>query len=119
VKRFARALPGTTEEPHGGRPAFRVRGRVYAVFEPREEDLVLYAAADERPALIAEAPEVFEEITTRRGAVVEEYLTVHLAKADAVQIRELLEDAWRRFAPKRAAAAYDAGTGTGTGAGKT
>jgi hypothetical protein len=113
VKQFARALPGTTEEAHGGRPAFRVKGRVFAVFQPGEEDLVLYVAAEERQALLVEAPAVFEAITNRRGVVVEEFVTVHLAGADAAQIRELLEDGWRRFAPKRAVDAYD-GAARGT-----
>ena len=80
---------------------------MYAVFQRGETDLVMYVAADERRALITETPDAFEEITTGRGTAVEEFITVHLPAADTAQVRELLEDAWRRFAPKRAIDAYD------------
>ena len=80
VRRFALSLPETVEGEHGHRPAFRVSKRLFAVIQPGADDL---------------------------GAVVQEWITVHLANADPTQLEELLEDAWRRLAPKRAIASYE------------
>jgi len=106
VRRFAMSLPETVEGEHGHRPAFRVSKRLFAVIEPGVDEILLYVTPDDRQALIAEAPAVFEEITNRRGEPVQEWITVHLANADPTQVQELLEDGWRRIAPKRAIAAY-------------
>ena len=108
VRVIARSLPETTEAPHGGRQAFRTRNRVYVVIENDEDGLVLYVSADERQALTAQDPATFREITDRRGAIVEEWVVVSLATADADQLRELLEDAWRRLATRRAIKALEA-----------
>jgi hypothetical protein len=36
-------------------------------------------------------------------------VSIRLATADQVEVRELLEEAWRRTAPKRLVATFDAG----------
>ena len=106
VRQLAMSLPETVEGEHGHRPAFRVSKRLFAVIEPGDDEILLYVTPDDRQALIAEAPEVFEEITNKRGEPVQEWITVHLANADPTQLQELLEDGWRRLAPKRAIAAH-------------
>jgi len=106
VRRFAMSLPETVEGEHGHRPAFRVGKKLFAVIEPTQREILVHVSPDDRQALIAESPDAFEEILNRRGEPVQEWITVHLACADAAQVQELLEDGWRRFAPKRAIAAH-------------
>jgi hypothetical protein len=107
VRRFALSLPETVEGEHGHRPAFRVSNRLFAVIEPGDLEILVLVTADERQALTTEAPKTFEAILDKRGETVQEWVTVHLAHALPQQVCELLEDGWRRFAPKRALAVRD------------
>ena len=82
-------------------------GEIYQVIANSKARL--FAVAMEK-ACLAEDPygRGFEEIVNSRGVVVQEWITVHLADVDPAQVLELLEDGWRRFAPKRAIATRDA-----------
>jgi hypothetical protein len=62
---------------------------------------------DECQALIQGDPEAFAEIVWGKRPV-RDWVQVNLPAADPAEVRELLEDAWRRKAPKRVVAAYDA-----------
>ena len=60
--------------------------------------LHVYVGEGEVQALVEEDPKAFEAIESGRRTVVD-WVRVHLAAADAAQVRELLEDAWRAKAP--------------------
>ena len=59
---------------------------------------------EERDALIASAPEKFlmPKVSDRRF----NWVVVRLAAIDAVELRELVTDAWRMVVPKRVAAEH-------------
>lgn len=61
---------------------------------------------DEGQALAEELPEAFEPIVWVNQTKTD-WVRVTLAKADRAIVQELLEDAWRRKAPKRVLEAYD------------
>jgi hypothetical protein len=107
ARRFALSLPETTEEPHFEKSSFRVKGKIFATVPEGGRTLNICADPAEIRALIEEAPAAFEEIIWGKH-VKADWVHVHLAKADAAQVRELLEDAWRAKAPKRVLAAFDA-----------
>lgn len=105
VRQLALALPGVEEGLSYGTPAFRVRGKFFARLREDGESLVVKIDFDEREILMLADPQTF-------------YITDHYRNYPAMLVRlsvvrpevlsGLLEDAWRRTAPKRLVAAYDA-----------
>ena len=83
---------------------FRV-GRIVYLALSRDETLLGFAfPRDERDALIASAPEKF--LLPRASDLRYQWVVVRLAAIDVVELRELIEDAWRMVVPKRVAGAH-------------
>lgn len=112
ARRFALALPATTEEPHFDAGSWRVKGKIFCTIPPGGRLLHVHVDDGEVQALVGEDPAAFEVIVWGKRDV-SNWVRVHLAKASADQVKELLEEAWRRKAPKRLLAAYDAERGLG------
>jgi hypothetical protein len=104
ARRFALSLPEVTEEPHFDMSSFRVRGKIFATVPPDGGYLHVFVDELEVGASAAESPAAFEPL--RWGQQVRG-LRVRLAAAPDVRVMELLEEAWRRKAPKRLAAGFD------------
>jgi len=104
VRAFALSLPEATEEPHFDMASFRIRGKIFCTVPPGDDRIHVFVEEDEIRALAAADPSVFEEVWWGRKL---SGLRVHLAAAEPEQVQELLEDSWRRRAPKRVLAAYD------------
>ena len=107
ARRFVLSLPETTEEPHFEKSSFRVKGKIIATVPVGGKVLHLSVDPDEGRALVEEDPAAFEPIVWGQRPR-HDWVRVILAKADRTQVEELLEDAWRRKAPKRLLAAFDA-----------
>ena len=107
ARRFALGLPETTEEPHFDLSSWRVRGKIFATIPPGGEVLRIPVDPDEWHALVEGNPAVFTEIVWGKRPV-RDWVQVDLPAAARDEVRELLEEAWRRRAPKRVVAAYDA-----------
>lgn len=110
MRREALALPESTEAPHFDMTSFRVRGRIFATAPPAGDRIHLFVGEDEVKACVAAGPGVFDELWWGRRL---SGVRVNLADADPGQIGELLHEAWRRKAPKRLVAAYDAARAAG------
>ena len=118
VRRLALALPEVEQGTFGRSSiAFKVRGKGFARFggkisglEESEaaETLVIRTTREVREALLTTFPDKFF-ITPHyeTGQAVLTRLSL-LTSDDLDEIRDLLTDAWRRFAPKRLLAAFDA-----------
>jgi hypothetical protein len=106
ARRFALSLPETTEEPHFEKSSFRVKGKIIATVPLGGKHLNVNVEADEGQALCEHFPEAFQPIPWGKRVQME-WIQVTLAKADRSTVEELLEDAWRRKAPKLLLAAYD------------
>jgi hypothetical protein len=99
VREFALALPEAHEQPHFQRTSFRVRGKIFATALPQSDQLNVLVDEPEVRAAIAAHPGFCEELWWgKRLAGVQ----VRLAAADPQAVKELLEEAWRMRAPKRA-----------------
>lgn len=104
ARRFALSLPEAAEQPHFDMASFRVRGKIFATVPPEGRHLHVFVDDPEVRASVAEDPTAFEELwwgKTLSG------VRVNLAKARVAPVRELIEEAWRRKAPKRVVAAFD------------
>lgn len=105
ARRFARSLPETTEQPHFDMTSFRVGRRIFATAPPDGRHLHVFVDEHETQASVAEDPAAFEELWWGKRLA---GIRVHLAAARADRVLELLEEAWRRRAPKRALATREA-----------
>jgi hypothetical protein len=104
ARRFALSLPGATEEPHFDMSSFRVRGKIFATVPSDEAHLHVFVDEAEIAASAAEDPAAFEPL--RWGERIRG-LRIDLGSAPDGRVRELIEESWRRKAPKRLVADFD------------
>ena len=102
--RLALALPGMEEGTSYGTPAFKVGSKLVARLKEDGESLVVLIDFEERERLLKADPATFY--------ITDHYLNypsilVRLPKVRATALRDLLEKAWRRAAPRRVVEAFD------------
>lgn len=105
VRELALALPEAKEGTSYGTPAYFVRGKLFARQHQSGDVLVIKIDLDERAIRMQAEPQTF--------FITDHYLKyplmlVRLANVYRDDLRELLEESWRRSAPKRLVAAFDA-----------
>jgi len=104
VRALASSLPRTQEALVRDRVKFRVGRIVYLAFS-RDETLMGFGfPKEEREALIASEPHKF--LMPKPADQRYNWLVVRLAAIDAVEMTELVLDAWRMVVPKRVASAH-------------
>lgn len=109
VRRIAAELPGSYEVVVRDRIKFRVGRYVYLAFSRDETILGFAYLCEERDALVASDPDTFlppDRVDERYN-----WVQVRMSALDVPQLRELVVDAWRVAAPKRAVAQYGASDG--------
>jgi hypothetical protein len=102
VRKIALALPGVAEGTSYGTPAFRVQNKFLARLREDGESLAVKIGFDERDILMKIDPETF--------FITDHYLgypaiLVRLSRVHPDDLRMVLEQAWKRIAPKRLVAA--------------
>ena len=109
-REIVRSLPETAERETWGHPTFRVRDKLFGGMSPDGDEVTVKATLDKQAALIARDPATFSipDYVGRHG-----WVSVRLAGADPEELHEMVVEAWRRTAPKRLVAAYDAESGPG------
>ena len=105
VRDAARGLPGVEEGMAYGTPALRVRKNFLVRLREDGESLVMRVAMIERDHLMKSDPRTFFTTDHYRDYPA---VLIHLAKVKPGILRQLLEQAWRRAAPKRLVAEHDA-----------
>jgi len=106
LRALALSLPEAVEKPHMQRTSFRLRDKIFLTMSADETHAALKIPSREyRYRLIAEQPDAFEDLGgwTRMG-----FVGIRLPRVERALMHELVIAAWRRIAPKRALAAYDA-----------
>ncbi|NUP02485.1 MAG: hypothetical protein HOV96_39110 [Nonomuraea sp.] len=105
VRAIALALPGTTEKPMYGTPAFYVGGKWFARVRQEGDVLVVPVAGEEaKRELIAAEPGTYFSTPHYDGHA---SVLVRFAEVAADELTELLTDAWRLRAPKRLLARFE------------
>lgn len=104
ARKIALGFPGMEEGTSYGTPGFRVRGRFVARMWEDGQTMVVKCGDDERDARLKADPGTFFVTDHYRG-----YPTVliRLRRVTPGVLREVLEQAWRRSAPRRLVTAYD------------
>jgi hypothetical protein len=99
VVRLSRDLPGIELGTSFGTPALRVRRRFMCRLREDKETLVL-APIDEiqQRFLMETQPEVFYKTPHYEG---HHSILIHLSRVSEADLSQLLEETWRRLAPRR------------------
>ncbi|MBK9125541.1 MAG: MmcQ/YjbR family DNA-binding protein [Chloroflexi bacterium] len=104
VRDIALAMPGVEESTTFGTPSLKVNGKY--LFQMKDNDtLIVSVDLDTREMLLATEPEIFFITEHFRGWPA---VLVRLAETDDRTLRDIIEKAWRRRAPKKLVKAYDA-----------
>jgi hypothetical protein len=104
ARRLALSLPEVTEEPHFDMMSFRVRGKIFVTVPPDGTRLHVFLDPLEVEGYVAQDPAAFEPL--RWGGRIRG-LRVSLTATPPDGLAELIEESWRRKAPKRLVAAFD------------
>lgn len=102
VRELALALPEAVDAS-GSRPAFRVRGKLFA-WQSRERDggaLAVMVDRDEKDLILQSNPDVYFETPHYHGYAA---VLIRLEMIDHDELAGRIEDAWLTRVPKRLAA---------------
>jgi hypothetical protein len=101
VQAIASAFPGAEESTSYGKPAFRVKGKLFAWLSPDDTAggaLAVRADPDELALLVETAPDRYFQTPHYHGYPI---LLVRLDRVGHEELEERIEDAWLLRAPKR------------------
>jgi hypothetical protein len=104
VRAVALTLPRSTEAFVRGRVKFRVGRIVWLAFSRDETKLGFAFPKEWRDALVETEPDKY--MLPRESDLRYNWAVVRVAAIDAVEMRELVIDAWAMVVPKSVAAAY-------------
>jgi hypothetical protein len=99
---LARSLPRVTEGIVRDSLRFRIGRTVWLAFSPDETKMGFAFPKEERPLLVESEPDKF--LLPRASDLRYNWCAVRLAAIDAVELEEIVFDAWRMCVPKRVAA---------------
>ncbi len=104
VRSFALSLPEAEERETWETATFRVRNKIFVMFDEKERHLWIKSTHDEQQALIAMDPEAFfvPSYVGSKG-----WIGVVVSKADRGEVQDLITEGWRLTAPKRLVATFD------------
>ncbi len=106
VAAIALALPETTEVlTWEVERTFRTRNKIFVMGTPESRSISVKTSMAEQRELVGTDPETFQvaAYTGRFG-----WTTVDLTRVHRDELAEIIADAWRRTATRKAVAAYDA-----------
>lgn len=111
VRALCLSLPESTEkatwgdDENPGHPTFRVRDKIFVIMGMDETGASIKTSIDEQAALLSAFPDAarYAAYTGRFG-----WVDVEFAALPDEVLRETIENAWARTAPKKVAAAWRA-----------
>jgi hypothetical protein len=108
VRSIALRLPEVEDSTTNGSLAFRVRGRLFLHLWDDGDTLVIRVGREEKQPLLSSDPARFfvNRPLERSPAVLTRLSANH--DDDLPELADLIEDAWRRYAPRATVRAFDA-----------
>jgi hypothetical protein len=104
VRTIGLALPGVEEKTSYGTRSLHIRKKLLVRIKEDGETLVLRCPLDEKEFLMEAAPAIFFETDHYKGWPA---VLIRLRRIEDAQLKQLVEDAWRREAPKKMVETYD------------
>lgn len=104
VRALALALPQTSEQPHFENASLRVGRSIFATIPPAEDVVRIFLSEEQVREATAQRPDVISELWWGKKLW---GVQVRLADAPDDLVAELIDQAWRRKAPRKVVAAYD------------
>jgi hypothetical protein len=106
VRQIAMLFPGVEEHVVFGGPTFKVGKRFLASIAKIDPDTLVLKVPDrlEREYFLATKPDIYYMQEHYESF---ECLLIRMTPADPQEVRNLFEQAWRKYAPKRLVTAYD------------
>jgi hypothetical protein len=101
---LALALPDAVEKEAWGHPTFRVRNKMFATMAPDGTRASVKSTLEEQRALTQMEPGTFS-VPAYVG--VHGWIGIELDRVDPDELREMVTEAWRMTATKRAVKAFD------------
>jgi len=101
---MSRQLPDVVLKESDNWTNITFKGKGFAWVNHPANRAMIKSSHDERAALLATDPDVYVAAWATNTTA---WVTVHLEHADADEVAELLEEAWRMTATKKAIRAYD------------
>ena len=92
------ALPEVNEYDHFGKPAYRVKKKIFATLWLDERRAVLKFSKEEQPFLCEQNHQCVFPVKSKWGAFGWTYVDLNKVSEDV--FKKLLEAAWRNVAPK-------------------
>jgi hypothetical protein len=105
---LARALPGVVLRERDDWTSVTFRGKGFAWVDHADDRAMVKSTHDERSAMVATDPDAYAEGWASSSTA---WVLITLRAADPDEVAEVLLDAWRMTATRRAVAAYDAAAG--------
>ena len=105
ARQLGLALPGVEEGPCYGTPALRVKGKLMLRLKEDGETVVLIVGFERRSLLMEKDPATFFITDHYRNYP---SVLVRLPRISRKELAGLIEEAWRRAAPKRLVQELDA-----------
>lgn len=106
ARAIALSMPHAQESEHQGHPDFRVNGKIFATFWPRELRAVVKLPLADQAALVQMDPDAFSlNAWSHQG-----FTDVNLRLVNPARFRTLVQTAWRNVAPKRMVAEAEGAT---------
>ena len=101
---LASGLPDIVLKEYRHWTSITFRGRGFAWVDHQADTAMVKSTHAEREAIVGSDPETFSAGWASRSTA---WVSIELAGADAEEVFEILADAWRMTATKKAVAAYD------------
>ena len=100
---IALSMPEAEQRQHHGHPDFRVKNKIFATLWPKQCRAVVKLSLAEQKTLLESQPDVFStDAWSHQG-----WTNVDLQHIAAKHFRDLIENSWRRVAPKRLVTQHD------------
>jgi hypothetical protein len=105
VVALSESLPDVVLKEYRHWTSITFRGRGFAWVDHTKDTAMVKSTHSEREAIIGSDPKTFSAGWASRSTA---WVSIELGAADAEEVFEILADAWRMTATKKAVAAYDA-----------
>ena len=98
-RKTALSFPDAAEEPHFEKTSFRVKKKIFATFDEKNNHAVLKLNEIDQSVFCASSEKIFYEVPNKWGK--QGWTIIHLNTISEEMCREALQSSYNQVAPKR------------------